>query len=428
MKTRELFSSQVQPGQVLNYLALVKIKKNIYISDGADNGTIELGKIFNSYKHARIEEKYVIPFERFDSDNQREYGFFVSDGTPKGTIEVFLPAHKNLIPSYATSFKGKVFFAGQDSNKGNELWITDGTVEGTKLLKDIKPGSDSSSPMHLSVIDNILYFSANQVLWKSDGTTDGTTIVSSNLKTPRQIKKFGDKIVMSANASSSFYNNEPVIYDPLNNSFNIIKDINSSSTSSSPIIHVTKNGDQLGLLIEAKPNDFGRRVFISNGDQNNLTKINTPETGIYKFYPTKLGLFAVKGRTGSSPNQTLWDFFDTTQIQQYSYQGAYSDYFPSDITELNGEIYLSANRTNREFYKLKGTELELVKEINEESSASIYGIIKVNDKLLISASTKKYGRELWISDGTEEGTRLFKDFTKEGSSDLNLNLTNLELR
>ncbi len=69
---------------------------------------------------------------------------------------------------------------------GSELWKTDGSVAGTVLVKDIAPGQRfgyvpySSYPLGLTVLGGTLYFSASngleRELWKSDGTTAGTTL------------------------------------------------------------------------------------------------------------------------------------------------------------------------------------------------------------------------------------------------------------
>jgi len=37
-------------------------------------------------------------------------------------------------------------FSADDGNSGRELWTTDGTAEGTRLLADLWPGGGGSSP------------------------------------------------------------------------------------------------------------------------------------------------------------------------------------------------------------------------------------------------------------------------------------------
>src|SRR5262249_42567703 len=63
-----------------------------------------------------------------------------------------------------------------------ELWKSDGTAEGTVLVRDINPGSAGSFPGNLTNVGGMLFFSAFEPtteteLWKSDGTPEGTVLV-----------------------------------------------------------------------------------------------------------------------------------------------------------------------------------------------------------------------------------------------------------
>jgi ELWxxDGT repeat protein len=44
---------------------------------------------------------------------------------------------------------GTFFFAGYDTEYGGELWMSDGTTEGPRIVKDIYPGSRLGPP-HLA--------------------------------------------------------------------------------------------------------------------------------------------------------------------------------------------------------------------------------------------------------------------------------------
>jgi len=112
-----------------------------------------------------------------------DWGLFRSDGTAQGTVEVQslagFPAADELTP-----FGGGLAFAASDSNRvyGQELWFTDGTAAGTRMVKDILPGSAHSYPRGLTVVSGRLYFTADDgvhgaELWTSDGTAAGTHMV-----------------------------------------------------------------------------------------------------------------------------------------------------------------------------------------------------------------------------------------------------------
>ena len=64
------------------------------------------------------------------------------------------------VPRNLVDVSGTLFFTVDDGFSGNELWKSDGTHTGTRLFKDIWPGSDSSNPYSLTFFDGTLFFSA----------------------------------------------------------------------------------------------------------------------------------------------------------------------------------------------------------------------------------------------------------------------------
>ncbi len=78
----------------------------------------------------------------------------------------------------------QLFFTADDAVHGNELWVTDGSDEGTRLVKDIAAGLSPSSPYELTDVNGTLFFTAIDTfqvrqLWKSDGTEAGTMLVKA---------------------------------------------------------------------------------------------------------------------------------------------------------------------------------------------------------------------------------------------------------
>jgi ELWxxDGT repeat protein len=83
------------------------------------------------------------------------------------------PGPHDSIPRFQTRVGGRVLFAANDGTHGVELWRSDGTAAGTRLVRDINPGAHSF-PSYLAAAGNRVFFAANDGpsgfdLWKSDG-------------------------------------------------------------------------------------------------------------------------------------------------------------------------------------------------------------------------------------------------------------------
>jgi ELWxxDGT repeat protein len=119
-------------------------------------------------------------FSASDPDHGQE--LWTSDGTPEGTVllEEIWPGQGGSGPSSFTLLGDRLFFSASDPDHGRELWSSDGTAEGTFLVADLAPGSEGSSPGLLAAAGQRLFFLAfshpnlPQNLWASDGTEAGT--------------------------------------------------------------------------------------------------------------------------------------------------------------------------------------------------------------------------------------------------------------
>jgi ELWxxDGT repeat protein len=107
-----------------------------------------------------------------------------SDGTQAGTkmvADINVGADAN--PKYLTNVNGTLFFQADDGLHGPELWRSDGTAAGTVLVQDINLGATGSDPYSLANVSGTLFFNANDgahghELWASDGTYAGTQLVA----------------------------------------------------------------------------------------------------------------------------------------------------------------------------------------------------------------------------------------------------------
>ena len=107
----------------------------------------------------------------------RSNKLYRSDGTPAGTREVPIRSFATQINAMGT-VGSRLLLTTSDGRSGFELWSTDGTVAGTRLVKDIVPGSGSSTPTGYLEVGSRSYFNAkNKELWVTDGTTARTSLV-----------------------------------------------------------------------------------------------------------------------------------------------------------------------------------------------------------------------------------------------------------
>ncbi len=135
---------------------------------------------------------------------------WVTDGTPEGTkiLAADIPGEFE----YAQPWNHRLFFPGSDPEHGRELWLTDGTPEGTGLLKDIFPGKEGALPRTLhqngyQLGERFIFSVADpehgMELWTTDGTRDGTTLLKdifpgSNGSEPLEFIPLGDRLLFTA--------------------------------------------------------------------------------------------------------------------------------------------------------------------------------------------------------------------------------------
>ncbi len=170
------------------------IEREIYVSDGTAAGTTLLKNLrpdsfggVDIYGGTVIGSTwYFVSNGRLDAATNIGYELWKTDGTTDGTVLV-----KDINPGAGSGFiredarfvalGSTVFFVAANGTSGRELWKTDGTEAGTVMVKDIGPGSTAGQVSSLTVIEGALYFAADDgvngaEIWRSDGTEAGTVV------------------------------------------------------------------------------------------------------------------------------------------------------------------------------------------------------------------------------------------------------------
>lgn len=162
----------------------------LWRSDGTAEGTFELaviGSPLTSSPHFWTSDGSTIYFLATGPGRFPFQTLWRSDGTVEGTMPLVSPTPPwsfgiehpgaaNPPTALAVPELGLVFFSmGQET--GMELWASDGTPEGTRLVEDVHP-EGASNPSFMTDFNGELYFLANlpqgRELWRSDGTAAGT--------------------------------------------------------------------------------------------------------------------------------------------------------------------------------------------------------------------------------------------------------------
>jgi ELWxxDGT repeat protein len=161
-------------------------------SDGTAAGT-KIVKDINAspavtyhLRQPRADVNGTLFFAAYDPAHGTE--LWKSDGTEQGTVLVkdIRTGPFPSDPCFLTNVNGTLFFTANDGVHGRELWKSDGTAAGTRMVKDINPGLASGFPDawmgNLIAVGGTLFFMADDgvhglELWKSDGTEEGTFMV-----------------------------------------------------------------------------------------------------------------------------------------------------------------------------------------------------------------------------------------------------------
>ena len=354
-------------------------------------------------------------------------------------IKDIFPGSISSSSSNLTNVNGTLFFSANDGTSGTELWQSDGTLAGTVLVKDIRPGSSSSFASNLTNVNGTLFFTANDgtngtELWQSDGTLAGTVLVKdirpgSSSSFVSNLTNFNGTLFFTANDGTTgieLWQSDGTLAGTV-----LIKDILSGSSGSSPDMLTNVNGT---FLFTANDGTNGTELWKSDGTLAGTVLVKDINPGSSGSGPENLT--NVNGtlffRAYDDTNGTeLWKSDGTlagTVLVKDIISGS-SDSSPDMLTNVNGTLFFAADdgTNGRELWQSDGTlaGTVLVKDITPGSGSFPFNLTNVNGTLFFGANDGTNGAELWQSDGTTAGTVLVEDINPGASSSSPFNLTNV---
>lgn len=427
---RELWRSNGSQSDEPTYVAPV-LMKNIAVADGASSNPEKL-TVVGSLIFFRADEgngvKLFVTNGRTGTENTRAVNnstnnadnLFNFNGTTllftsdvSGSLGLYTCASGTSLPSTVTLLKSlgvqdskvshmtqigsRVYFLVNDA----ELWETDLTVSGTKVVKNFRAGNQGSDAGGFAAAGSEVFFAADngvvgRELWKSDGTDAGTVLLADvftgqdsssqpNSSNPESITPVGTKVFFSAENSPN--NRELWVYDPsVEPMVSLTRDINPGGASL-PQNLIAYNGMLLFSATDGLgAGTSGRELWKSDGSESGTVRVADLASGV-----------------------------------------ASSD--PSSLTLFKDQVFFFANRdgVGRELMRTNGTEIVTVKDIAPGTAPGIFNEFDSMAILGVGASAKLYfsaridgqtggGQELWVTDGTDAGTVRVKDINPGSQS------------
>ncbi|MBX7243081.1 MAG: T9SS type A sorting domain-containing protein [Bacteroidia bacterium] len=393
-------------------------------------------------------------------DSLMDFELWGSDGTVNGTgliKDIYPDTNPNAFnanssgPQYFEVLNGKVYFAATTLTLTNvwydtipqyianrELWTTDGTNNGTYMVRDIVLNDYlpydfyylSSNPQDFKQAGNILYFWAMEgpmynypngwTLWKTDGTQTGTVRVKENMW---QGANWREPTVLGTKLLFRYYENQ--MYRPW-----------ATSGTSASTVRLNNN---MGwsyqnyvpqMFYVAGSNAYFEACYDGYNATGELWKTNGTPSGTSLVKGNLSGLKLLGGGSFLFFQEIDWyngmSFLSkssgtsgtTSRIRTILPKNLPSN--PRYFTDVNGTVYFSAETSalGRELYKTNGTSAGTsVTNLNPGAAGSDpKGLIHYNGKLYFWGENPTNGREVWKADPAGGTVTLLKNVGSGGNS------------
>jgi ELWxxDGT repeat protein len=349
------------------------------------------------------------------------------------------PGSSSSAPRAWTTLNNNIIFIADDGVNGFELWLTDGTSSGTKLLKNVASGTANAFPYYqgpsLAANNETLYVLATTApthngLFTSDGSTSGTSFKYDFGDVPRPIffgKTNTDLIYFTA---GKFYKTND------SQNVSLFKDISSDFFGQNIPLqkpYTIENKLLFTLGVNGPGGSTGDELWVTDGTDAGthiLKDINPgPGSGITgqaDILNSKLIFTGYTPETGSE----LWitDAIEAGTVLLKDINLGSEESFPTFITSFNNKIIFSAfdNTHGREPWITDGTSegtTLLIDLVPGAESSEARNFTRIGNELLFTAFDSEKGWCLWRTNGTAEGTVFIKDIelgNEKGNAPTNL--------
>ena len=369
-------------------------------------------------------------------DDTHARALYKTDGSSGGTLFIKDFSALGQEVSSLTALGAGVLFLGNDGSSGGEPWFSDGTSAGTAMIKDIVGATtrDLRPFFATPLADHLLYFGYTMestpgdsyALYSSDGSAAGTQVLTSlSIFLPGDHSDrpaaFKNALFFPGAQSTSNNGNELWRSDGTAVGTMQFLEINPGMNSSSPR-WLTPAGAT--LFFSADDSSHGVELWKTGGTPETTTLVKDIQTGTNGSYPQYLTADGNGGvyfsASDGSAGTELWysdgtDAHTRRVLDIWAGNGSSS---PENLITVGDQLFFTADdgASGRELWISNGTPegTRRVRDISVGTSGSSFGpyrqpFVAIQNRVFFTVSTPQFGQELWVSDGTEQGTLIVKD-------------------